>query len=77
MEKETVRTKVMLARGDQTPGFKLAHCPNGLGGNGSPTAPETVKALGLVGMTHTVGKRVEFVAGAISILYIRGGWEGM
>ena len=64
MEKETVRTRVMLASGDQMPaGGQLA----GRGSiDGGRTAPESMDALGAVCVADAVGEGVELVAGEVS-----------
>ena len=63
MEKETVRTRVMLARGDQTPIWDdISICSLPDGRLEKHTAPKSMETLGLVGMADTVGEGVELVA---------------
>lgn len=65
MENETVRTRVMLARGDQTPvAARVSHVQNFT--ICSCTSPKSMQALSLVRMAHAVGERVEFVAIEVS-----------
>jgi hypothetical protein len=60
MEKETVRTRVMLRRGDQTPAH-VNICSYTR--TTRHTTPEAMEALGPVRLAHAVAKRTELVAG--------------
>jgi hypothetical protein len=54
MEKETVRTRVMLRRGDHTPVGRVSQASNVCWV--MHTAPEAMKTLGAIGMSDTVAK---------------------
>jgi hypothetical protein len=54
MEKETVRTRVMLARGDQTPVGHVSEAPHIFWV--MHTAPEAMKTLSAISVSDTVGK---------------------
>ena len=60
MEKDTVRTRVMLRRGDQTPARVISPARR-LTEDGIHTAPEAVEALGPVCLADAVAEGVEFV----------------
>ena len=60
MEKETVRTRVMLRRGDQTPAHISIYSYVRIQRH---TTPEAMETLGPVRLAHTVAKRAELVAG--------------
>lgn len=61
MEKDTVRTRVMLARGDHTPMASLGVLSD-VSQDGALTSPEAMEALGSICVADTVGERVELVA---------------
>lgn len=61
MEKETVRTRVMLRRGDQTPVHVVSSRPD-LIEHGMRTAPEPVKTFGSVCVADAVAEGIELVA---------------
>jgi hypothetical protein len=73
MEKETVRTRVMLASGDQMPAkenerqpgnraMRTERCEQGDAKKGRRTAPESMDAFCAVCVADAVGEGVELVA---------------